>query len=325
MLPTAFLQKVSPIKTIFPYHHIVSDERLPHIANLYPYKNIRDFTKDLDYLLKVCKPIEPDILAEYIWSNKLLPDKSFLLTFDDGFREVADIIAPILFRKGVPAIFFINPAVIDNKKLLYRNKISLIIEVLRNNKILQNEVAGFFGIQNKFDEETLYRFLKQLTQHDMEFVEQISNHVEIDEDMYLKLHQPYLSEDQVKSLSARGFRFGGHSWDHPYYKLLDEQDQIEQTLLSCNYINTLIEQKKMYFSFPHEDNPVKQSFFEKINTLVKIDLFFGIQNHKFEMQNSVLHRMNAERPWLNMKQIINGAIIYSAGSVLLNRNKVVRY
>ena len=37
------------------------------------------------------------------------------LTFDDGFRELHDVVAPILLRKGIPATFFVNSAFIDNK------------------------------------------------------------------------------------------------------------------------------------------------------------------------------------------------------------------
>lgn len=324
MIPTTVLQKMSPIKTLFPYHHIVSNERLPHITNLYPYKNVRDFTNDLDYLLKVCKPIEPDTLAECIRSNKALPNKTFLLTFDDGFKEIADIIAPILFQKGVPAIFFINPAFINNKRLFYRCMIALIIEAIRNNQKVQFEVAKIMGIQGNITMESLFSALKHMNQNDTELVGLISNFMEIDEYMFLKNERPYLTEEQIINLSNQGFFFGGHSWDHPYFKFLDEQSQIDQTIHSCNYIKSLINQNETFFSFPHDDISVKQSFFEKINTLTKIDVYFGTQNQKKEMQNRVLHRFNAERPWLNMRQFINGTLISSSGTMLLKRDKVIR-
>jgi len=324
MLPLSILKKISPIKILYPYHHVVSDERLPHIANLYSYKNIRDFTRDLDCLLKYYKPIQPEILAEIVRADKPITDNTFLMTFDDGFREVADIIAPILYQKGVPSIFFINPAFINNNKLFYRCKISLLLEKIRNDHNLQKEVARKVGMMGISSIESLSTVLLQFTHNNTELLDTISNYAEVDEEHFLKTHMPYLTEEQVLSLSKQGFSFGGHSWDHPYYKLLTGEEHIEQTLNSCKYVKSLLNQSHSFFSFPHEDAPVQQSFFEIINSQTDIDLFFGTQNQKVELRNRVLHRFNAERPWLNMKQLINGVLIYSASANVMNQNTIVR-
>ena len=50
LVPLQFLTRSSPVNSLFPYHHVVSDERLAHIINLYPYKNVKQFSADLDFL-----------------------------------------------------------------------------------------------------------------------------------------------------------------------------------------------------------------------------------------------------------------------------------
>src|SRR5687768_11071814 len=134
LVPLQLLTRSSPVTSLFPYHHVVSDERLPHIIHLYPYKNVKQFSTDIDFLLKYFEAISPADLISFINTHHKLPEKKFLLTFDDGFKEVSEVIAPILKRKGIPAIFFINPAFIDNKEMFYRNKISLILQVMDEKK-----------------------------------------------------------------------------------------------------------------------------------------------------------------------------------------------
>ena len=76
------------------------------------------------------KPITTFELKKFITENSALPKNAFLLSFDDGLKEVFTTIAPILLKKGVPASFFINPCFIDNNELFYRYKISLLIFIL---------------------------------------------------------------------------------------------------------------------------------------------------------------------------------------------------
>src|SRR5690606_23514350 len=98
---------------------------LPHIGHLYPYKNETQFVKDLLYLKNNFEAIHPDELLNYIVKNNNLPKNKFLLSFDDGFKEVHSVVAPILKQHQLPALIFINPKFIDNGELFYRNKLSL--------------------------------------------------------------------------------------------------------------------------------------------------------------------------------------------------------
>ncbi len=113
-LVSSQLGKLIPIKSLLkintpvfqPFYHVVSNDKLPHILN-YNYRNTYQFEKELDFYLKYFKPVS---LSE-LMTGKKLPKKVFHLSFDDGLKECAEIIAPILLRKGVPATFFVNPGI----------------------------------------------------------------------------------------------------------------------------------------------------------------------------------------------------------------------
>lgn len=108
LIPVSLLIKLSGKRTIYPFYHIVSDTPPAHIKHLYPIRSIKQFEKDLDFLQKHF--IASELNSE---NNK----KQFVLSFDDGLSEVYKIIAPILKKRNIPAIFFINSGFVDNKAM----------------------------------------------------------------------------------------------------------------------------------------------------------------------------------------------------------------
>lgn len=327
MLPTKLLQNVASDGPLFPYHHLVSDADVLHVKHLYTYKNTRQFESDIDHLLKHLRPISAEQLQTSILEKKGLPKQSFLLTFDDGFREVYDIIAPMLLRKGVPAIFFINPAFIDNNELFYRCKISLVIEaVLHNNqdKPTLRKCCEILAIETTDQTNALVSAIKRITNLNKELLDQLADTLSISFADYLKKERPFMTSAQVAELHGKGFDIGAHSWDHPYYPLIPAEEQIRQTIQSMSYVKEQFGQTLQTFSFPHSDKEIAQSFFNTLEDQSPIDLLFGIQNQKLETANRIFHRFNAERPELPMNKQLNGVLLLMILQRFLHRDKVVR-
>jgi peptidoglycan/xylan/chitin deacetylase (PgdA/CDA1 family) len=304
---TSFLQKVSPVRTLFPYHHTVSNESLEHIVHLYQYKNVKQFEDDLDALLKYNSPINPADIAKHIRSNVPLPEKTFLLTFDDGFREAHDVIAPILKRKGVPAIFFITPDFLDNKELFYRCKISLLIGQLEKQKVNATTLKKWSQLleTNTTEARELITQLKKINQYSAQLLEELATTINYSFDQYLQTQLPFLTTSQVQALDSDGFTIGAHSMSHYYYQLLSKEMQLEQTIDSVNYVNALLGNEDACFSFPHSDAHLSVALMEELGN-TNIPLLFGIQNQQQEDNHRVLHRFNAERPGLDMEKQMKG-------------------
>ena len=127
---TARLTRCAGTDLIFPFYHTVSDEFLPHIHPLYTPKTTKEFSRDLDFLLKHFQPVDMETAFLYCKKEKQLTKPSFHLSFDDGLREVYDIITPILYNKGVPFSVFVNSDFVDNRNLFFRHR-----EVLVNQSI----------------------------------------------------------------------------------------------------------------------------------------------------------------------------------------------
>ena len=102
-------------QSIFPTYHLVNNDNRKHISHLYPYKNETQFNQDLDVLEKNYTQLNIQHLIE----KGKIPEKSFLISFDDGLSEIYTKIYPILKSRNVNAVFFINPDFVDNKSLLH--------------------------------------------------------------------------------------------------------------------------------------------------------------------------------------------------------------
>jgi peptidoglycan/xylan/chitin deacetylase (PgdA/CDA1 family) len=325
LLPLKLLQKISPATTLLPYHHTVSSSFLPHIGHLYSYKNENQFIKDLDFLLKHYSPIAVNDFITSVKKNHALPPRSFLLSFDDGFREIYDIVAPILEKKGVPSIFFINPDFIDNNELFYRCKISLLLDALqqnKNNKSFLDLFGENLDLQKRSFEDIKIN-LKKIDHTKISQLNILAEKIGISFEHFLKDQQPFLTSIQLKLLQEKGFAIGAHSINHPYYHLLGLEEQIKQTIESCNYVTEKTGTRQCCFSFPHSEKEISQEFFKELNKY-NIPLIFGIQNQKSEFHNNVVHRFNAERPELRLDLQVKGLLFLTWLRQITGKNVVIR-
>lgn len=100
------LERVAAEDLMIPVYHTVSDHHLPHIKYLYRYKNVDQFVSDLQFFSSHYSLIGLGELLAHRKNGRSLPPNALLLTFDDGLREISDIVAPILLEKKIPATFF---------------------------------------------------------------------------------------------------------------------------------------------------------------------------------------------------------------------------
>src|SRR5690242_8692376 len=118
-MPLLVIRSLTRRGVIAPCYHLVSDRPPLHVRYLYECRGEQDFRAELDLLLRHFKPLSLTELARAIERDGRAPDGSLFLTFDDGFREASEYIAPICLEKGVPATFFLNTAFLDNRTLCF--------------------------------------------------------------------------------------------------------------------------------------------------------------------------------------------------------------
>ena len=304
-IPLFLFRKLTKTDLIIPYYHAVSDKEILHIKHLYQFKNVKQFKDDLNFLLKNFKPVSLFDVICFVRNDNPLPEKAFLLTFDDGFREIHDIVAPILLEKGVSATFFINSGFIDNRSLCYQHKASLLVEYLQESTSLNmgkkiNEILTKKSINNG----DIASCILSIKYKQKDIINEIAQSINIDFNDYLLKKEPYLTSHQIQILIKQGFAIGAHSIDHPLYSLLTLEEQVYQTIESVNYIREKYCLNYGAFAFPHSDNGVTKEFFTQIHGSGLVDISFGTGGMIKDAIPNHFQRFSLEKPAISAKKII---------------------
>ena len=297
-------EKILPLfkkQNIFGYHHVVSDKHLRHIENLYDYKNISTFIKDIDFLLKHYKPINPSDL-----NRRSNISNGFLLTFDDGLAEIYHVIYPILKERGLSAIFFINPAFIGDIKIMNRNYQSLIIEYIRENNISDDELLKITNLLNLplLQKNTLINFLKKINNIEYNILLNISEILNYHINDYTKDTQVYISEPQIREMIADGFYFGGHTMTHPRLNTLTILEQRKEILDSIKWVKNTFNLNYSFFAFPFADALIGKKLIKDILSSDANLLLFGNSGMRHDFDSRIIQRIPLEQPMKRIDKII---------------------
>ena len=120
-IPQRLLIRISGQDLIFPFYHAVSDEKMPHVENVYPLRSLKRFKRDLEFLLKYYEPVGLETLMSPA-THRRRSKPAMFLSFDDGLSEIYQVVAPLLIEKGVSAGFFVNTDFVVKIRKVWRHK-----------------------------------------------------------------------------------------------------------------------------------------------------------------------------------------------------------
>jgi peptidoglycan/xylan/chitin deacetylase (PgdA/CDA1 family) len=310
---------------IVPYYHMVNDGEVLHIKHLYAHKSVKHFKDDIDYLLTNYKPIDLRDLITIIKNGCLLPANSFLLTFDDGFREMHDIVAPILLEKGIPATFFINSDFVDNKKLCYQHKASILVECFKKSMSasIHTKVKAIL-VKNDIHFDDIISGVLSIKYYQKDIINNIAQLIDLDFDEYLIKNRLYLTSHQIEALIKNGFTVGGHSIDHPLYSLLSLSDQLYQTEESVKFMKNTFDLGYGTFAFPHGDNMVSRNFFRRLYSSGLVDVSFGTGGMIEDEFPRNIQRISFEKPLMPAEKILAFQFARRMYKIIKRKGKLIR-
>ena len=273
--------------------HAVEDRPKPYIKHLYDYHSAASFERVLDELLKRFRPLE-DLSPEGI--ARAGADQ-FLVTFDDGLRSSYEVAAPILERKGIPAIHFLISDFLAGSgasKVEEKFKASLLVETLRERggkdlpsvaEVLKQ--AGYPGL------DPAVELMSVRLQDSTSVYGAVAERLDLDLDAYFQQDRPYITHDEASDLVRRGFMLGSHSCDHPRYWEIGLDEQVDQTLRSMEHVQKAFNLPYRYFAFPYKNKGISPAFYER--TREAVDLYFTTSGWGNRMNGQkVFHRVGLD-------------------------------
>lgn len=206
--------------------HNISTKRSPFTTGIKVSITPKDFEKALNFLTAHYTPVHlQDVLTDC--DGRGLPPRAVLVTFDDAYASVAELAAPLCRQFGVPAVFFVNAAFLDNQRLAPDNLVCYAANVLGMETInaAVRAVPGNENAQLRSLAEVFGRFFPaiSLAERDL-FLEALRQRAGVNENRMAKDASLYLTSKQLRDLASFDFEIGNHTYTHSYCRLFSQQD-----------------------------------------------------------------------------------------------------
>ena len=302
-----WVRPLSGVSLVVPFYHMVSDAHVPHVSNLYRFRSIAEFKSDLEFFARHFKPVTLQDIVDALNGNRTLPNSSFHLTFDDGFREMHDIVAPILQRAGIPATFFLTTGFLDGGGLAHYNALSVLLDrVQLENRHQSGVTARLDSILPRATNRTatIRDRVLSIGYAQKALVHSIAEVLEVDLSQYVRETRPHLTSAEIGALVNQGFSIGSHSHDHSLYAELPLSQQLTQTRMSMEMLVTRFGARPRAFAFPHNDGGVQDEFFRTVFSESMLDISFGTSGLVAHFHPRNIQRVSIEKTEAPVSRIL---------------------
>ena len=221
----------------------------------YGCKSPGDLERDLIHLKTRFRVMSHEELVAHRENGRRVPPNAATLSFDDGFVECFTVAKPLLLAHGLPATFFICSSFVDNRELMYRNKVALCLS--RIGMATAAEISGFqtrlraqFGLTFATPLE-IGKWLLGLDFAHRDIIDAACVRLGIDVEAFLRDQRPYMTRSQIAQLHSDGFTIGSHTSDHPQLgKLPDWEEVRRQARESCDFARGITGRARVPLAFP---------------------------------------------------------------------------
>jgi len=236
------------------YHRVNIKKAKYHFKN---EMNLNVFKKQLDYFSSKYKIIT---LSEAIIRSQNNEDLSeyLCITFDDGFSECYTVIFPELKKRNIKATFLLIEDTLNNKDLMWRNKLLYIQNTINDNcrkKIINDymdeykencdhtksliEISNLWKMSEKEDKANFFFENSKIGKlKDILFKE-----------------KPYLEDKQIFELLEDNQEIGSHTKSHPFCDHLSPEEINQEIIESVQRLNNRYGVKISVLSYPFGNRP----------------------------------------------------------------------
>lgn len=233
--------------------HNISATQSPFTSGISVSITPKKFVAALKFLTAHYTPVHlEDVLTSR--DGQRLPDRAMLLTFDDAYASVAEWAAPLCRQYGVPALFFVNAAFLDNRRLAPDNLICYVANVLGMETINSavRTVSGNETIELHSLAEVFGSYLPSISLAEREiFLDTLRKLSGINESRMAKDANLYLTSKQLCDLKSFDFEIGDHTYTHTHCRSLSKQECVSEVDRNKDELEALTGTKIRSFSQPY--------------------------------------------------------------------------
>ncbi len=258
---------------IIMYHYVreLPKTRYPGIKALL----LSQFRQQLDFLnAEGYSFVSARQVREAALGGDALPEKSVLLTFDDGYLDHYTNVFPILASLEIPAFFSMPGKILAEKKVLDVNKIHFLLAGTGTSVLIPmlfDRMDHYRGTEFQFPTNTeLYEKLAKPTRFDdgdtifvkrvlqVELPEALRNRITdelfrrcVTENEDAFSEELYMSMDQIRYMASHGTEWGIHGYEHYWMNRLSPEALEQDITKALDVFDGVVPQKDWWCCYPY--------------------------------------------------------------------------
>lgn len=218
------------------------------------------FEKQVHHLTSHYRLLSLSDLVTRLESGQSPPEKSVVITFDDGWRDNYEYAFPILKRFRAPATIFLSTGYIGTDQVFWPEKIIQAVTVARESNAeagkaetiahpeVQRAMADCLTVDSSNIVTALDRLVNLLKTADVSLREQIINLLPADSDHHFRV---MVNWDEITEMAGQGVEFGAHGVNHDILTEIDREHQRHEIEQSCAVLRQKVSPAVLTFAYPN--------------------------------------------------------------------------
>jgi len=235
--------------TAFIFHRVLleADPLQPDLPD------VAGFEQALDWIGSQFRVLDPRLACERL-AGGALPARAAILTFDDGYRDNAELIAPILHRRGWPAAFFVATGFLEGR-VMFNDRIIEAVRATRAATIapasLGLEAAPALSLDGVLARRATIARLIAAIKH-LPAPRRESAVARLEDTLGTgAARSPMMDAAQVAGLHAAGMVVGGHTRHHPILAMLEPAQAQAEIAGGFDDLRSITGESPTLFAYPN--------------------------------------------------------------------------
>ncbi len=210
------------------------------------------FEGQMELIAREFRPVTLEQVAHFVRGEQDLPERSVVVTFDDGYVDNFEMAMPILARVGVPATFYVTVDCVENRRLPWPSRLRFSFRNTSRPSWTDGD-AKTWDLSSESGRESAYLAVcDRVAQMAGESLESYVSNVETSLDAKLPeaSSQLMMNWDQVRGLAMHGHIIGSHTMTHPNMAFVKLEDARREFVESKQRMEAQLGSKVTHFSYP---------------------------------------------------------------------------
>jgi peptidoglycan/xylan/chitin deacetylase (PgdA/CDA1 family) len=236
--------------TVLMYHRVLEDAECID----YPFPSLviprSLFEAQVDWLAERMEvlPVSDALARMHDPSGRSKP--VVCLTFDDGYVDNFELVAPVLEARGLRGTFFITAGAVQTRAQLWYDRAAAIWAALGREEVRRLVVEGGDGDFPDFStREAWIEWLKSLSDHRRTSLVSTLANGAAEGDAPCLLMTP----EQVRQLAERGHEVGSHTLSHPILPSMEAEQRRAEIEVARRLLQEWTKQDVAGFCYPNGD------------------------------------------------------------------------